>query len=64
MNKFKQTEAFHSNNEAAIDSSSTLSDPENFPDNDQVNQVIGKTAADTLALLERMISNLESKFYI
>ena len=57
VDKFTQTGVDHTNNEAAIDSSRTLSDPENFSNNNHVSQVIRKTADDTLALYERMISN-------
>ena len=57
VDKFTQTGVDHANNEAAIDSSRTLSDPENFSNNNHVSQVIRKTADDTLALYERMISN-------
>ena len=61
VDKFTQTEVAYHNNEKAIDSGETLSDPENFSDNKNVSQVILKVilADDTLAQNERLTSNLQ-----
>ena len=50
VDKLTQAEIDHNNNERAIDSSRTLSDPKNFSDNNNVSQFIRKTTDDTLAL--------------
>ena len=57
VDKFTQTEVACHNNEKAIDSGKTLSDPENFSDNKNVSQVILKTTDDTLAQNERLTSS-------